>query len=255
MERLSAETELEKKIMCYGAMYLEEGHILDGLFEIIGEVVGEGEELDPEIRDEVMNEVGEIFFRMDMNFPPEVKDDCISLLADMWQVSDKATTLSTLEKIRSEGHRTKFNVLKDSIPSEGKIDVLSLEKFKQIFIFDMVNSEEVKMLDSEFKKLAEWIQRSQKYLSASGILAWDLARAVQLIRMSYVAGFLNDNEAWAEILKLAPISVDKFDSWMAFSHSFLIGQTFWAGQEMPEVKQACERLLGNPASPWQFYAP
>ncbi|MNT93461.1 hypothetical protein D3C72_2349420 [compost metagenome] len=99
------------------------------------------------------------------------------------------------------------------------------------------------------------MQRTQKYLNASGILAWDLSRGVQLTRLAYVAGFLNDNEAWAEILKLAPLSVDRFASWLEFSQSFLIGQTFWSGQEIPEVKAACERLLGNPASPWNFFEP
>ncbi|MNL17682.1 hypothetical protein D3C87_1387870 [compost metagenome] len=184
-----------------------------------------------------------------------MRGDCIALLEEMWSVRDKKTALVALEKIRTEGHRTKFNVLKDCIPSDGRIDILSLEKFKQVFIFDMVNSEEVKMLDEEFKKLAEWMQRTQKYLGASGILAWDLARSVHLARLSYVAGYLDDNEAWAEILKLAPLSVDKFGNWLEFSQSFLIGLTFWAGQEIPEVKSSCERLLGNPASPWNFYAP
>ncbi|MNS88519.1 hypothetical protein D3C72_1224970 [compost metagenome] len=255
MERLLAETELEKKLLCYGAVYLEEGHILDHLFEAIGGEIGEGEELDPEVRDDVLDEVSECFFRIDMNFPEEVRGDCVALLQEMWSVHDKKSALTALEKIRTEGHRTKFNVLKDCIPSEGRIDILSLEKFKQVFIFDMVNSEEVKMLDEEFKKLAEWMQRTQKYLGASGILAWDLARSVHLARLSYVAGYLDDNEAWAEILKLAPLSVDKFGNWLEFSQSFLIGLTFWAGQEIPEVKSSCERLLGNPASPWNFYAP
>jgi hypothetical protein len=255
MERLLAETELEKQLLCYGAMYLEEGHLLDDLFQAVGDQIGEGEELDSAAREDVLAEVSEYFFRIDMNFPSEVRSDCIELLQEMWSVHDKKSVLASLESIRTQGHRTKFNVLNSCIPSEGRIDILSLEKFKQVFIFDMVNAEEIQMPDEEFKKLAEWMQRTNKYLSASGILAWDLSRGVHLARLAYVAGYLTDNEAWAEILKLAPLAVDKFASWLEFSQSFLIGLTFWSGQEIPEVKASCERLLGNPVSPWNFFQP
>lgn len=254
MQRIHPETQLEKKLMCMGAMYIEENQILDSLFDIIGSDLVEGQELEDDVKEQVLKEVSDYFFRLDMNFGPEVGGDCVEILQEMWAVVDKASALKNLEDIRNQGHRTKFNVLKDSVPSDGTIDATSLEKFKQIFLFDFADSQEVQLKDEDYRKLAQWLQRTQKYVAKSGILAWDVARYVQLVRLSYVAGYFTDNEAWAEILKLGPVAEGKFNSWTEFAQSFLIGRTFWSGTESAEAKAICERLLGHPASPWQFFS-
>ncbi|MNJ99860.1 hypothetical protein D3C87_176410 [compost metagenome] len=254
MQRIHPETELEKKLMSMGAMYIEENQILDALYEIIGSDLVEGQELEGDVKVQVMDEISDYFFRLDMNFGSEVRGDCIGILEEMWAVFDKDSALKNLENIRTQGHRTKFNVLKDCVPADGSIDAVSLEKFKQIFLFDFSEGQEIQLKDEDYRKLAQWIQRTQKYVSDSGILAWDVARYIQLVRLCFVAGYFDDNEAWAQILKIAPVAEGKFSSWTEFAQSFLIGRTFWAGSESPEAKAICERLLGHPASPWQFFS-
>ncbi|XGC80353.1 DUF1266 domain-containing protein [Bdellovibrio bacteriovorus] len=253
MQRILPETTLEQKMMCMGAIFIEENQVLDEVFQVVGSDLVEGKELSPDIREQIINEIGEYFFRLDMNYGPEIKIDCIGILEEFWKVMDKASALKNLEDIRAQGHRTKFNVLRSSLPSEGSIDAMSMERFKQIFSFDLEDQQDMQMSDEDFLKLAQWVQRTHKYLKEAGILAWDAARYIQLVRLSFVAGYLTDNEAWAEILKLAPITETAFNSWMEFSQSFLIGRTFWSGGDDPEVKGICERLLGHPASPWQFF--
>ncbi|WP_374075406.1 DUF1266 domain-containing protein [Bdellovibrio bacteriovorus] len=252
MQRILPETDLEKKLMCLGAVFVEENQVLDELFQVVGSDLVEGQELAPEIKEQVLNEIGEYFFRLDMNYGPDIKADCIGILEEFWAVHDKKSALVNLENIRTQGHRTKFNVLKSTLPSDGNIDFAAMEKFKQIFCFDFAENQEMQMSDDDYRKLATWLQSTNKYLKESNILAWDAARYIHLVRLSFVSGYLSDNEAWAEILKLAPIIEDRFDSWMEFSQSFLIGRTFWSGGADPQVKSICERLLGHPASPWQF---
>ncbi len=252
MQRVLPETELEKKIMCLGAVFVEENQVLDELFQVIGSDLIEGQELPADVKEQALNEIGEYFFRLDMNFGPDIKPDCLEILEEFWGVRDKKSALQTLENIRNQGHRTKFNVLKTSLPSDGNISAISLEKFKQIFCFDLEDSQDLQMSDEDYHKLAQWIQRTQTYLKESGILAWDMARYVHLVRLSFIVGYLDDNEAWAEILKIAPMIEGSFLSWMDFSQSFLIGRTFWSGTDDPEVKNICQKLLGHPASPWQF---
>ncbi|WP_413943379.1 DUF1266 domain-containing protein [Bdellovibrio sp. HCB-162] len=252
MQRILPETDLEKKMMSLGAVFVEENQVLDELFQVIGSDLEEGQELSPETKEQVLNEIGEYFFRLDMNYGPDIKSDCIEILQEFWAVHDKKSALQNLENIRTQGHRTKFNVLKSTLPSNGKIDIASMTKFKQIFSFDFAEGQELKMSDEDYQKLASWIQNTNRYLNEAGILAWDAARYVHLIRLGFIAGYLTDDEAWAEILKLAPITEGRFNSWMEFSQSFLIGRTFWSGGADPQVKSICERLLGHPASPWQF---
>lgn len=253
MLRVNPETELEKKMMCLGAVFVEENQILDELYQVIGSDLIEGEELAPDVKDQVLNEVSESFFRLDMNYGPDSRPDCIAILEDFWGVYGKDSALKALEDIRQQGHRTKFNVLRTTLPAEGRLNGAALQKFKQIFQFDFAESQQLQMSDDDYQKLAQWLQRTQNYLKEAGILAWDAARYVHLTRLSYIAGYLSDDEAWAQILKLAPLVEGHFSSWMEFAQSFLIGRTFWAGNEDVTVKGICERLLGHPASPWQFY--
>lgn len=253
MQRILPETQLEKKMMCLGAVFIEENQVLDELFQVIGSDLVEGKELPPDLKEQVVNEVGEYFFRLDMNYGPDIKLDCLGILEEFWQVTDKTTALKNLENIRQQGHRTKFNVLKSCLSSDGEIDPASFEKFKQIFAFDLEDGQDLQMTDEDYKKLALWIQKTYRYLKDSSILGWDAARYVHLVRLSYVAGFLTDDEAWGEILKLAPITEGHFHSWMEFAQSFLIGRTFWSGNDDPDIKAICEKLLGHPASPWNFF--
>lgn len=253
MHRIHPETDLEKKLLCMGAMYIEENNVLDALDEIVGPDVIEGEPLSEDVKDQVLHEVSDYFFRLDMNFGPGARGDCIGILEEMWAVYDKESALKSLTEIREVGHRTKFNVLKNCLPSEGKIDLNTLDKFKQIFLFDFQEGQEVEFQEEDYLKLAQWVQRTQKYVADCGIVGWDISRYIQLVRLSYVSGYFNDQQAWEEILKIAPLATEKFSNWTEFSQSYLIGRTFWAGNESPEAKLICEKLLGHPVSPWQFY--
>ncbi|UYL09178.1 DUF1266 domain-containing protein [Bdellovibrio sp. SKB1291214] len=253
MQRVLPETTLEKNMMCMGAVFIEENHLLDDLYEIIGSDLVEGQELTGDAKDQVLDEVGEYFFRLDLNWGHEIKADCIEILQEYWGVKSREQAFQALEQIRQQGHRVKFNVLRDLVPADGDLSAHNMEKFKQIFTFDFADDKPIELTDEDFKKLAQWFQRTLRFLKEPGILGWDAARFVHLARLSFVAGYMDDNEAWAEILKMAPIADGKFDNWMEFSQSFLIGRTFWSGSEDPVVKKICERLLGHPASPWNFY--
>lgn len=252
MQRILPETDLEKKLMSLGAVFVEENQVLDELFQVIGSDLVEGEELAPEVKEQVLNEIGEYFFRLDMNYSSEIKPECIEILEDFWGVVGKNSALKCLEQIRTQGHRTKFNVLKSLLPEGASLDYGALEKFKQVFSFDFAESQVLQMTDEDYRKLMAWVQGTRRYLKEPGILAWDMARYIHLVRLSFIAGYLQDNEAWAEVLKIAPLIEGRFESWMDFSQSFLIGRTFWSGSADPQVKSICERLLGHPASPWQF---
>lgn len=243
MQRLAPELNKEKILLAMGAVYLEEGQILEALFEVL-----EGDlqdiEVSEEAREFVIENINEAFLRLDMNYDPEFRADCLDLLGEMWDVKDRNSAIGTLENLLRQGHRGKFEGLKKNTHS--------LHKFKEIFKFDFDESEEITLSDEEFKQLAAWIERADGFVPQTGILAWDIARYVHLVRMCFFAGYLNNDEAWQRLLLAWPLIENKFSSWSEFAQSFLIGRTFWAGQEDPDLKETCERLLGHPASPWRF---
>jgi hypothetical protein len=253
VERIHPESEMERKLMCLGAVFLEENFLLDELFQVIGSDLLNDEEMDLETKAVVLREVDEHFFRLDMNYNSEIKDECLSVLEDFWGIRSKEDVLKTTENTRQQGHRTKFNVLKSLVPTKGAIDLGALEKFKQVFNFDLDAGHEVKMPEDDYQKLVAWLQRTHLFLGDAGILAWDASRYVHLVRLSYIANYLNARESWSEISLLSPLVLGRFSSWMEYSQSFLIGRTFWSGSDDPKTKSICERLIGHPASPWKFY--
>jgi hypothetical protein len=244
MDRVWPETHQEKVLMAMGAAYVEENFVLEDLYEVIENEL-ERPDRNQEEQEFVEDQVCEIFGRLDMNFDPEIKGDCLELLQEMWNVADRASALAAIENLRHQGHRTKFNVL--------KANAHDAYKFKEIFKFDFDESEEVQLSDEDFERLAEWIRRANDFVPKVGILAWDAARYIHLVRLCFFANYLNPKEAWEKINLLAPIVKDKFKDWSEFSQSFLIGRTFWAGEEDPDLKAVCERLLGHKASPWMIF--
>lgn len=253
MPRLLPETEIEKKMMSMAAVFIEENQILEELMELVGEDTIEQIQSDEGSKKFALEEISEAFFRLDFGLGSEIKDECIEVLQELWKVSDKLSALKVLEEIRTQGHRTKFNVLKSCVADHDRISAAGLEKFKQIFTFDFPEDAEIELNDEQFRQLATWVQKTDRFVGACGILAWDTARLVQLCRLSYCAEYIDDITAWAEILKMAPVTLGQFKDWREFALSFIIGRTFWMGEEDPRIKKCCERLLGNPLSPWKFF--
>lgn len=242
MQRLETENEQEEVLMAMGAIYLEENSLLDELFEILeADLVGENEP-SAEALEFVLQHIRENFFRLDMNFADEMRADCLDLLQEMWDVHDRSSALDSIQGLFTTGHRTKFNAL--------KANTQSLYKFKEIFKFDFDESEEIQLSDEEFEKLITWVKRANDFVPKCGILAWDVSRYIHLVRMCFYVGYLSDQEAWQKLNAIWPLVDGKFLSWNEYAQSFLIGRTFWAGSEDPELKLVCERLLGHKASPW-----
>ena len=254
MKRLLPETHLEMKMLSLGAIFIEENFVLDELYEVILTDLTEGMDIFADESRVVLNELSEAFFRLDMNYGPEVKGDCIGILEEFWDVRDVSSAEKYLENILVQGHRTKFNVLASSLPDSGNLSASALQRFQQIFSFDFSEDAPPGMKDEDYQKLAQWLQRSQKYVKDVGVLAWDASRYVHLVRLCYIAGYFDSEKSWRYLLKLAPVVEGKFSSWMEYAQSFLIGRTFWSGSDDPQIKSICERLLGHPASPWNFFS-
>lgn len=250
MSKLYAETDSEKSLFSMGAIFVEENRVLDNLSQNLGLDEESEESLnDPALLadEEIRHEINESFFRLDLNLDPYLKADCIGFLEELWDVFDVISAKKVIENLRTQGHRTKFNVLKKHTQSP--------HQFREIFKFDFEDPTHVQLDDEQFKTLAAWIEKADSFVPKVGILAWDIARYVHLVRLCYVANYVRADEAWAHLDAIQPQVQGQFATWSEFSQSFLIGRTFWAGEEDPELKSACERLLGYTLSPWHLTRP
>lgn len=239
MARILATSPFEKFVMSMGAMYVEEAGVLEEIYS----------EVDPATAEKAAIEsaVAEGFYRLDMGMGGEFKEQVIEILENMWEITDEASAFRALNDLRTQGHRNKFAAL---LKVSG-----DLKKFKEVYEFDFVaEPEEDPVGDEDYQHLAEWIRKANAYIEGVGILAWDMGRHTHVLRLCYLGGILTEEQCWAEASKVESLVKGKFKDWMQFAQSYLIGLSFWAGQEDEILKASCERLMGYEISPWVIHS-
>lgn len=195
-----------------------------------------------------------------------------SLLKRDWGINSKETALEMLEWLESEGHRKELhNILK----WKDKLKTRETESIKEflkdayendIYVsyffseFDSFEVEEKELKRSSFYKELSYnlnfIEKFEKDIPNCGILAWDMARYVNLLRMCREAGYINVNECWEMLGKIKDECFENFDSWTDFAKSFGIGRKYWLrnsfdGYDTPESE--CKNILNDKYSSWNHF--
>ena len=85
-----------------------------------------------------------------------------------------------------------------------------------------------------------------------GTIAWDLGRLVYIARASYVAGYINKDQAWQSINSVLPILKQSFSDWKAFGQSYMLGRAMWSHDDsgiygLFDIYQQC---VTSEQSPW-----
>ena len=100
-----------------------------------------------------------------------------------------------------------------------------------------------------------FIEGVENKMPEFGILAWDMARYVHVIRLCFIAGYLSDVECWDEINKITPICLSHFKDWDSFTKSYLIGRNFWNGSDPEDdIMTICSQLNERKTSPWKHFS-
>lgn len=178
-------------------------------------------------------------------------------LKTFWDVGDEASTLSTLGWLLREGHATVYNHLLGLLLQTGAIG----KRGERL----IDNSDRLqKLLESLSEKAAPIVEHPKKLLfvyenaerlAPSGILAWDLARAVKVIQQAVEAGYLFNSEiVWGHLKLIGMLAHDAFGSWQAYANSYLAGLRFWDILSKDRTyNEICRRLLAHPQSPWNVF--
>lgn len=91
-------------------------------------------------------------------------------------------------------------------------------------------------------------------LADTGVLAWDLGRAVSLCRWGYLIGWFDADEMWTRIRPIAQAARETYPSWNMYAVSYAAGSQYWRAQLTQEhtqdYLQVVHLLLTHPDSPW-----
>ncbi|MCI8615814.1 MAG: DUF1266 domain-containing protein [Lachnospiraceae bacterium] len=167
-----------------------------------------------------------------------------NLLADWWEVTDKASADENMEWLLTEGHRTSF--LEDmayigesgvgDVPKEERVDFL-LENF-------YIDVEEAENYDI-------WYSCYEKY-GENALAAWDYSRAMSLLGNYYLAGFYTETEALDKSLEVARVIQEAFDSWDDFMENYFVGYEYWAEESSEERRGIYEDIKAEADSPYDI---
>jgi hypothetical protein len=83
-------------------------------------------------------------------------------------------------------------------------------------------------------------------------LAWDYCRLVWVAGVSYIAGYVTEEEAWQRILPAARAIQSNYSSWREMGEDYLRGRQRWNGKRDPQFDAILQLLVDpkNSSSPW-----
>jgi hypothetical protein len=90
---------------------------------------------------------------------------------------------------------------------------------------------------------AEDRSRRAKQHAPTPYLAWDYCRLVWVGGVSYVAGYLTEEEAWQRILPAARAIQSDYSSWREMGEDYLRGRQHWYGKRDPQFDSIFQLLV------------
>ena len=81
------------------------------------------------------------------------------------------------------------------------------------------------------------------------LVAWDLCRAVALVRFAHAGGYLSEVESWQWVERFGAMIRSRFSSWREMADNYLVGSEFTAGPPDRDLLRA-RHVLVDPANTW-----
>jgi hypothetical protein len=181
------------------------------------------------------------------------KEDLKSGLAEWWGITDRESAMDTISWLLNEGHRAYYEKLRPllkEVPASQKAKRMAMlsQLFEDTdkagdFLHHLEETEEQLKKEGFVTNEADW---------ELGILGWDTGRAVNVIRMSYDAGYIGETVAWDTIAYAAKLTYDRLNSWKELGKSYAIGRAMWSGKGMTldGILSIIKGLEKDAESPW-----
>lgn len=163
------------------------------------------------------------------------------LLREGWSIVDEESAYRILNWLAEEGHRTDFNQLRG---------ILRVMTTKQQDLY-------IASLQDEYKEInTRIVQRYDKLLPESGILAWDLGRAATICHFCAEVGYIPREYAWSYLLNNANQVQQSYRSWTEYGLAYIIGRQFWQKEldasSTSTQLESIQRQLTDSDCPWSF---
>ncbi|MEL6674163.1 MAG: DUF1266 domain-containing protein [Bacteroidota bacterium] len=181
---------------------------------------------------------------------PKAEKWALRRLRKHWDIVDEESYEEIQEWLLETGHRMEFHTLIDRI-SAGS------DEFIERYLEECARGEhgvENATELAEEKGRVEMIQQFGGRLKQQGFLAWDYIRYIENCRTAFLAGLVEEEEAWDQILSAAQVLQTRYDSWHEMAEVYLDARQFWSVVEDEKsgatYRKAFDRLTSDKKSPW-----
>ncbi len=163
--------------------------------------------------------------------PGELK----SLVAESWDISDRASAKELLDWLIDEGHRTGHWNMSQFLLRENVTTCAGLDNPPD------------NCRDGDVKAIHDFAQDLESKLAGKTIAAWDYGRLINIARWSYTLDYITEEEAWTYMLIAAKRSQVEYKSWEEYGQSYLLGRGYWLQDLKGSSVQS--RIVQNLMSP------
>ncbi|MCX4026034.1 DUF1266 domain-containing protein [Endozoicomonas sp. SM1973] len=173
-------------------------------------------------------------------------------LADYYSIVDRESALEVLSWLKERGHSVYFDAIKKFVAGESStIQDFLLEESEKKRAYTYIHSLQDTL---EFLVENNFIEQASD-LGRKSIIAWDLGRLVLVSRCCYECGYLNEEEAWENIMFSAERCRKDYSDWEEFAVGYIIGRSMWCGNSMTlrGIVSIIKDLLIDQDSPWLKY--
>lgn len=141
-----------------------------------------------------------------------------------WKITDAASALETVERLREKGHRETFRQCVEVLADMELLDV-----DENTFVDTMSELMETGEIEGNIFRYVMAYSLHKNGQDADCIAAWDLCRANQLYASFYVCGYMTYEEAMDASLENSLVLQGMYSSWEEMTASYLLGYQFWKG--------------------------
>ncbi|MGD8453372.1 MAG: DUF1266 domain-containing protein [Phycisphaerae bacterium] len=161
-------------------------------------------------------------------------------LAEWWGAHNREGCLRQIDWLENEGHNAHFSVLHRQLCG------LEQDGFETL----------VQDLSAEAMQQAHFVWVNLDEFKDGHIVAWDLARLIDVVRFGVTAEYLREAESWPLILRVAERIQGAYRSWDELGRNFALGAVYWLKgvDSRPDVAEGVKWLLTQAESPWRQLA-
>ncbi|WCR27483.1 DUF1266 domain-containing protein [Paenibacillus thiaminolyticus] len=163
-------------------------------------------------------------------------------LSSAWDVSNTEEAVHTLEWLLTEGHRAKYDQLLMALKAGQSFTEEEVGKSQECY----ESAQEAMMKKLSFAK--------SDFDQVNTMAAWDLDRAVNIARWSYILGYITEEQAWGYIERAADSASHIFQSWKDYFISFAFGRAIAYEGDIYDILWDGKKLLGEEDSIWNEFS-